>query len=232
MNTPKRLISAAIALTLAIVPSLGCASESISGLQLSAAAAEVNQPSEVSNIWNGSEDTSWYNDNDTTFSIRTAEQLAGLSKLVREGNSMEGKLITLESDIVLNDTSNFSSWDDDTHKPKNNWIPIGIAPMKSKGNMFDAGCNCFSGVFNGNGHTIIGMYSLHDNYAGLFAKVKYGGIFKTIVKDSYVKAKSPQNKSWDTMAAGIAVDCVSSVVSECEFDGIVIASYYSHSNLR
>ena len=33
-------------------------------------------------IWNGTADTSWYNETSTEFEISTAEQLAGLAELV------------------------------------------------------------------------------------------------------------------------------------------------------
>ena len=51
--------------------------------------------------WDGTADTSWYNDSDTTFSLGTSEQLAGFAKLVDEGNTFEGKTIELACDLDL-----------------------------------------------------------------------------------------------------------------------------------
>ena len=44
-------------------------------------------------VWDGTVDTSWYNDTDTEFVITTAEQLAGLAELVDDGNDFAGKTI-------------------------------------------------------------------------------------------------------------------------------------------
>lgn len=36
-------------------------------------------------VWDGTADTSWYNETDTEFHIKTAEQLAGLAELTNIG---------------------------------------------------------------------------------------------------------------------------------------------------
>ena len=51
--------------------------------------------------WDGTADTTWYNDTDTEFHLTTAEQLAGLAEIVNNGNTMEGKTIFLENDLDL-----------------------------------------------------------------------------------------------------------------------------------
>lgn len=52
--------------------------------------------------WDGTVDTSWYNDTDTEFVITTAEQLAGFAELVDEGTTFEGKTVKLGKNINLN----------------------------------------------------------------------------------------------------------------------------------
>ena len=55
-------------------------------------------------IWDGStSDLSWYaeNPNASTYSLSTPEEFAGLAALVRGGNSLAGKTITLANDIDL-----------------------------------------------------------------------------------------------------------------------------------
>ena len=80
-------------------------------------------------IWDGTADVSWYDSSAQTFSLTTAEQLAGLAKLVNEGISdFTGKTINLEADIFLNDTIDFNFRE---------WHSIG-----SKGHLF-------KGEFNG-----------------------------------------------------------------------------------
>ena len=59
-------------------------------------------------IWNGKADTSWYTGKKTSYDISTPEELAGLSKLVNSGKSMEGVIINLTADLVMNDTKD---WD-------------------------------------------------------------------------------------------------------------------------
>ena len=56
---------------------------------------------EFADAWDGSADTSWYNDTDTTFALSTAEELAGFAELVNNGNKFSKKTIVLESDMDL-----------------------------------------------------------------------------------------------------------------------------------
>lgn len=188
-------------------------------------------------VWDGSYDTSWYTAEHLTrtvngaewayYKIGTAEELAGLSYLVRHGNRMENTYIELTEDIKLNDTSNFENWE--TEPPENNWTPIGEVPYASPYD--DGGLTVpkyavyyyFADAFNGNGHTISGMYCLHDCYAGLFANVS-GGVFRTVVKESYVRAESPRNQAWDTYAGGITAASHQGIINNCEFEGKVSAS--------
>lgn len=174
-------------------------------------------------IWDGTEDTSWYyREHDVVvsengeriaiFNIRTAEELAGLAKLVRNGNNMKNTMINLVSDVTLNDTTNFDNWDE--QPPANNWTAIGAVPIEAPNvnvvMTIQPECRntVFAGMFNGNGHTISGMYSLHHNYAGLFARTS-GIITNVIVKDSYIqcintqKVESGDTALWEACAGGI-----------------------------
>ncbi|MDR0515586.1 MAG: hypothetical protein LBH25_00905 [Fibromonadaceae bacterium] len=42
-------------------------------------------------IWDGTADTDWYSEEETEFTINTAEQLGGLADLVNMGNDFFGK---------------------------------------------------------------------------------------------------------------------------------------------
>ena len=195
-------------------------------------------------IWDGTEDTSWYyrehdvivsenGERIAIFNIRTAEELAGLAKLVRNGNSMKNTMINLVSDVTLNDTTNFDNWDE--QPPANNWTAIGAVPIEAPNvNVVmtvqpECRNTVFAGMFNGNGHTISGMYSLHHNYAGLFARTS-GIITNVIVKDSYIqcintqKVESGDTALWEECAGGITAICDRGVISHCEFDGKIFAS--------
>ena len=126
-------------------------------------------------IWNGTADTSWYNETSTEFEISTAEQLAGLAELVNNGNDFSGKTILLTADIVLNDTSDWENWENSA--PNNTWTPIGNSS------------NEFSGSFDGQGHTVSGVYINSENkYQGLFGHNE--GTIKNIgVTESYIKGE-------------------------------------------
>ena len=56
---------------------------------------------EIADVWDGTADTSWYNTTDKTFTLSTAEELAGLSVLSANGNTFSGKTIVLDSCIDL-----------------------------------------------------------------------------------------------------------------------------------
>ncbi len=62
--------------------------------------------------WSAEVDTAWYTGDKTEYTLYTAEELAGLAKLVNEGNSFKGITIYLGADIDL------------ANKP---WTPIGTS---------------------------------------------------------------------------------------------------------
>ena len=94
----------------------------------------------ATDTWDGTTDTSWYNDTSTEFTLKTAEELAGLASIVNEGNQLSGKTIILDSDIDLSGRA---------------WTPIGDAPRVD----YSTEIAVFAGKFIGNGHTINGLSS-------------------------------------------------------------------------
>ena len=119
--------------------------------------------------WDGTVDTSWYNETDTEFELSTAEQLAGLAELVDAGNTFEGKTIKLTGDIDL-----YKEGADD---------PISFEPI----GCFSAN-TAFKGTFDGQGNTIFNMYQ--NGWAlenGYWDGPEYGlGLF-ALVEDATVK---------------------------------------------
>ncbi|MBP3428120.1 MAG: hypothetical protein J6M47_07660 [Clostridia bacterium] len=89
--------------------------------------------------WAEEADTTWYDASKTTFTIDTAAELAGLSKLVYEGNTFSGKTIELGADIDLGG---------------NLWTPIG--------RMIDTSGigenSTFRGDFDGKNYTVSNLY--------------------------------------------------------------------------
>ena len=89
--------------------------------------------------------------------IDSAEDLAGLSWLVYTGDSRAPK----ETAYVFDDNYNSFFYNkhfklaSDINLAAHIWQPIGI--------MNDSANNCFGGIFDGNGHTIKGVFTLEEN---------------------------------------------------------------------
>ena len=114
--------------------------------------------------WDGTADTSWYNETDTEFTLTTAEQIAGLSELVDDGNTFAGKTITLSKSIDL------FALDENGNRVL--FEPIG-----------DASNADFSGIFDGNDKTIYNLrQDCNSKYVALFGAV-YEGAVKNLVLD-------------------------------------------------
>lgn len=91
-------------------------------------------------------DTSWYSDKNDSFTLSDKADIFGLSKLVRQGKSFEGKTVNIASDIDLSDDSTF--------------IPIGNKDFP------------FMGTFNGKGKSISNLNSDCKGLSGLFGYTK------------------------------------------------------------
>jgi hypothetical protein len=155
----------------------------------------------ASTIWDGTADTTWYTNNKSAsvYRISTAEQLAGLERLVNEyrdvpdrydtaivyknGNySMKNKTIILDADIMLNDTVKWKDWSDSSiwKKSLNLWHPIGYDGQTG------FGIQQFKGTFDGNGHVISGMYVLPWPLVGtssiMYSKLGFFGVFTDTVE--------------------------------------------------
>lgn len=105
-------------------------------------------------VYSGDWDVSWYDENEKEFVITTKEQLFGLAELAQEID-FKGKTIKLGADIVVND-GNAEDWKEES--PDLEWEPIGSNDMP------------FNGTFDGQGHTISGLYmDTSDELTGFFA---------------------------------------------------------------
>lgn len=166
MKTMKKLLAWLLCVTL-MLGMLG-------GLNLSVAA--------VVTVWDGSIADSFESgrgrENDP-YIIKTAEQLALLSDKVSSGTRYYDTYFRLDSDIILNDTTNWEVWglysdSGDLIAPVNMWTPIGNSERE------------FCGIFDGNGHTIYGMYTVGFRDSGLFGCIYCAEIKNVTVADSYV----------------------------------------------
>ena len=119
----------------------------------------------LEDVWDGSSDTSWYNEEDTVFKLDTAEQLAGLAVLVDNGNTFAGKT------VILNKNMDLYCCDEDGDRIF--FEPIGTAEEAH-----------FSGTFNGNNRTIDNLrQDCNSTHLGLFGSV-YQGTIKNFVVDN------------------------------------------------
>ena len=112
--------------------------------------------------WNGTTvDTSWYSDSATEFTISDSADLAGLAKLVNEGNNFSGKTIKLGADIDLGGKE---------------WTPIGKSGKS------------FNGTFDGNSKTILNLVinSPSKSDVGLFGFTQSGEVKNFTLRNAKV----------------------------------------------
>ena len=160
--------------------------------------------------WNGTVDTSWYQAGETQLSISNPEELAGLAKLVNDGTTnFEGVTITLEADLQMNPLTNWEEWETADVQPSNTWVPIGIVNQ-----------SLFHGTFDGNGHTISGLYAQDYGETGLFA-----GLYRTATVKNLTIEKSYLS-SYDTFAGGICGYNYKGIIENCENRAVISSWYY------
>ena len=126
-------------------------------------------------VWDGTANTSWYDGEETEFHISTPEELAGLAKQIQSGKTMKGQTFYLDSDIILNDVSDYENWD--TTAPANNW-DYSVSDIKY----------AFAGTLKGQNHVIRGFYQNEKSgYGGLFSGIAEGGVVSDLTfENSYV----------------------------------------------
>ena len=168
----------------------------------------------VADVWDGSSDTSWYNENDTEFTLTTAKQFAGFRDLVDAGNTFEGKTVTLATDIDLDkkpfDPIGFGYYDNDDSDGKTNY-------------------RVFMGTFDGGNHTI---YNLYENCWELDPdKTNYGTYtYSTAGAGLFASVKDATIKNIAINGAEVVFECVDMGVlvgyaqGECHFENIVISN--------
>lgn len=161
--------------------------------------------------WDGLADISWYNENDSEFTLNTPCQLAGLSKLVNEENeSFANKTIYLGADIEFYTNSDADEWSKEKNIPKQSWQPIGI--------LYETP---FKGIFDGCGYTISGLYSLEaENIAGLFGFIGSNSEIKNLtLSNSYIY-------SMNKYSGGICAYNHYADISNCHSSAIICSDYY------
>ena len=191
-----------------------------------------------------------------TYHIKTAAQLRGLAQVVagkwdwstfdwsQRNNSaptqivaprnLEGCTIVLDNDIVLNDTTDWRYWGHDAYAEP--WKPIGMTEWD--------GYDTFKGTFDGQGHTISGMYiemsavpaySDQRYYWGLFGDLDEGAVIKNLgIEASVINGREYDDINYDfaqymSSAGLLAGYAFGSTIEQCYAAGrIVEDGRYGH----
>ena len=162
--------------------------------------------------WDGTADVSWYNDTDTTFTLSTAEQLAGLALITGTVDDFKGKTIILDSDIDLGLKDGEQSLFGDS-----------FAPIGSTGERDGRGrliTEPFKGTFDGGGHTISNLYQSGWDFGYEWGQYGSLGLFSELesatVKNVVLEGFEGQVEGGDiSFVAG-------SATGDCTFENIEI----------
>ena len=138
--------------------------------------------------------------------IETGAQLAYLAKRVNGGEGYGGKYIKLMSDIDL---------------AGRDWTPIGNDSTPFEGVVADAP---FKGEFNGNGHTVSGLFVDGHTFSGLFGVLE-GGAIRRLIVDGELKNGIVIGGLCGLNMGGEITGCASFV----SIDAINSSRYYSTS---
>ena len=169
---------------------------------------------ETMDTWDGIADTSWYDEEKTEFYLQTAEQLAGMAKLINDDMAnFKDKTVYLENDLDLGG---------------HEWISIGDGANTAGGS--------FQGVFDGQSHVVYNLYSHEglksenkDNNNNLYRNGLFGAIYNATVQNLGIENADiviPMNDT-STYGKGILVDWMThSTIKNCYTTGSITGGSY------
>ena len=169
---------------------------------------------ETTDSWDGTADTSWYDENETEFHLQTAEQLAGMAKLVNDKTAnFKDKTVYLDNDLDLSG---------------HEWISIGDGANTAWGS--------FQGIFDGQSHVVYNLYSHEglksenkDNKNNLYRNGLFGAIYNATVQNLGIENADiviPMNDT-STYGKGILVDWMTnSTIKNCYTTGSITGGSY------
>lgn len=116
--------------------------------------------------------------------ISSAADLRLLSDECRSGNTFDGKYFKVTADITINNNVLNSNGEPNDNSNFERWIPIGRSGSYKE--------YSFYGTFDGDGHTISGIYINRPemSYNGLFGVITDATIKNLTLKDSYISGRS------------------------------------------
>lgn len=152
--------------------------------------------------WDGTTDTTWYDPSASTYTIYTAEQLAGFAALVNSGNTFSGKTVYLGNNIDLAGIE---------------WTPIGKGTQQR--NDCDVTSLYFSGTFNGNYYTVSNITITQNalSFSGLFGALKNATVICLATKNVNIH----QETTYRNKCGGIAGIAENAVIRFCSAEVIL-----------
>ena len=168
-------------------------------------------------------DTSWYDSSASTFTLTTPGQLLGFFQLLANTTDFYGKTIKLADDIDLNPGWNGNLTVSGTTPSLPASAPNQIWTGDKRQNDSSTG-RWFHGTFDGQGHTIKGIYSYYDNNvasSGIFGAfsqelAKYGTLKNVRIENSCLVHKGYVN---DIISSGICTAFRGNAsITNCYFD--------------
>ncbi len=202
-------------------------------------------------VYRGTHDVSWYNDSKDTYVISSPAELYGLVYIVnKESETFANKTIYVAADITINDMTvdeMKTALSDENIADPVIWNSIGISNT-----------TYFRGTFDGQGHTISGLYQpATANYAGLFASTDEGSTVRNLkLTNSYFVSNAGYMGSiagqgagtFDTIYSNAVVEGAGTqiggligrvnkvgtsehVINNCWFDGEVVLTYATNEKV-
>ena len=147
-------------------------------------------------VYSGTPDTDWYTGNQSVYVLTTADQFAGINQIRKDSagaTTFEGVTIKLGADIVINE----GTWEE----------------IKSNGNankslIMTNSAYEFKGTFDGQGHSISGVYiSTGYSYRSIFCGVGGNAVIKNFVlENSYFTGTTAESKNYFGSIIGLIND--------------------------
>ena len=167
-------------------------------LRLALSAAMVSTMAVGWGAWNPAEafaasaDTSWYSASKDSFTLKDANDLAGLAQLVNSGKaSFEGKTVSFKENTTL--------------KLSSSYVPVGNAK------------NAFKGTFEGNGLEVTGLaITSGTQYLGLFGNAGAGSLIKDVKVSGKITLNVAKSSKSIVECVGGVVGCTEGDLVNCD----------------
>ena len=182
--------------------------------------------------WDGKTITEVTTDSNGIYHITKASELAWVAQQVNNGETFEGKTISLDASLDLG-----GRYDKDGKKLGTEWIPIGKRISKET-------VTPFKGTFEGNNNVISGIYinkstdKIADDYSnrflGLFGYIDNSIIKNIIIKNSYIKGYTNVGvlSGWIKDGSIINNIIVKNITIDVSNQGGVVFGFADNSDLK